>query len=275
MSVGNFHRMNLVRDADLPARVKLFLYALITFAGSTTGKCWPSVKRLTRSMGVATNTTTRAAITEAEKLGVVSVIRSSGYTRQSSREQVTHVYTINDAVLMEMGSTNRPMGSADGPMDGVNGCREWGQPLTEMGSADDPEPISEPISEPKHTEPPAKPSESLIESVWKECRWKPVGKNAAWKAISKAIGNVARSKGVPFEDAANYLAERAAAYTRSAEGQRDRQYRPHPSTWFNQGRYDDDPAEWNSSSTSTQTSTSGPKSTGTPVRRTSVVIGAQ
>ncbi len=62
---------------------------------------------------------------------------------------------------------------------------------------------------------------------------KKVGKAAALKAIEKALRLVTRG----------FLMDRAKAYAKAREGQ-DRQFTPHPATWFNQGRYDDDPAEW-------------------------------
>ncbi len=63
-----------------------------------------------------------------------------------------------------------------------------------------------------------------------------VGKQAALRAIRGAM----KAKATP------YLINRVSAY---AEAVRrwpavDHQFIPHPSTWFNEGRYDDDPAEW-------------------------------
>lgn len=75
-----------------------------------------------------------------------------------------------------------------------------------------------------------------------------VAKQAALKAIGKALDRL-------WEKAVNgavpnlyvrYLAERTTLYANSQEGKkRDREFIPHPSTWFNAGRYDDDEREWN------------------------------
>lgn len=62
---------------------------------------------------------------------------------------------------------------------------------------------------------------------------KKVGKTAALKAINKAI------KAHSFER----LLERTKAYCK-AIGWQDRQFIPHPATWFNEGRFDDDPMQW-------------------------------
>ena len=60
-----------------------------------------------------------------------------------------------------------------------------------------------------------------------------VGKGAALKAIKVALGKV--DFGV--------LLEAVQAYAMARVGQ-DRQYTPHPATWFNQGRWNDDRSEW-------------------------------
>jgi len=63
---------------------------------------------------------------------------------------------------------------------------------------------------------------------------KHVQKQAAIKAISKAIKS---GRGGSF------LLERVQAYAKATSDQ-DRQYIPYPASWFNSGRYDDDPSEW-------------------------------
>ena len=50
-------------------------------------------------------------------------------------------------------------------------------------------------------------------------------------------------KQLPREDAAKFLLEAATEFAQSTLGQ-DPQYCPHPATWLNAGRWDDDRAEW-------------------------------
>lgn len=69
-----------------------------------------------------------------------------------------------------------------------------------------------------------------------------VGKGAALKAIVRAVKGIAARKDAPA-DPAGWLLERVKAYAAARRGQ-DQQYTPHPATWFNQERYDDDPTEW-------------------------------
>ncbi len=70
-----------------------------------------------------------------------------------------------------------------------------------------------------------------------------VGKIAAMKAIQKAVRELAKTMGE--EMARNILYRAVVTYSNSPQGMRsDRQFIPHPATWFNAGRYLDDPAEW-------------------------------
>ncbi len=87
-----------------------------------------------------------------------------------------------------------------------------------------------------------------------------VGKQAAIKAITKAAKQktggflpVAVTRHgpavAPHEKAPIgllYLLNRTEAYAKATASwpEADRQYIPHPATWFNRGSYDDDPKEW-------------------------------
>jgi len=68
-----------------------------------------------------------------------------------------------------------------------------------------------------------------------------IGKQKALKAITKALSAIAARNG--SVDAVAWMVERVQRFARSAKGQAG-EFCPHPATWFNEGRYDDDPAEW-------------------------------
>lgn len=73
-----------------------------------------------------------------------------------------------------------------------------------------------------------------------------VGKAAALKAIRYAYKQLAQRGEL---DPWKYLTERTRAYGESRveahlQSEGEIRFTPHPATWFNQGRYDDDPAEW-------------------------------
>ena len=69
----------------------------------------------------------------------------------------------------------------------------------------------------------------------------------AHKAIQRAIDHIRSEQRpgleIPVE---HWLLERVKAYAAAVAlwPKEDRIYIPHPSTWFNKGRYDDDPATW-------------------------------
>lgn len=63
-----------------------------------------------------------------------------------------------------------------------------------------------------------------------------IGKEAALKAIAKAINKAGVEKLVIAVNRYKFCTDRWK--------KEDRQYIPHPATWFNEGRYDDDQAEW-------------------------------
>jgi len=65
-----------------------------------------------------------------------------------------------------------------------------------------------------------------------------VGKQAALKAIEKAHKSQYKTMWMLLQLTQAYAA--AVAQWPAA----DKQYVPHPATWFNRGSYDDDPKEW-------------------------------
>jgi len=74
-----------------------------------------------------------------------------------------------------------------------------------------------------------------------------VGGKATVRAILRAAEAVAKERGVDRTAALRHLFERTRAYAASPAGSRtgpDAQFIPLAATWFNQGRYDDDPATW-------------------------------
>ena len=63
-----------------------------------------------------------------------------------------------------------------------------------------------------------------------------VGKQGAIKAIQKAARDVGADR--------LYKATLAYAEATGRWPEADKQYIPHPATWFNRGSYEDDPKEW-------------------------------
>lgn len=91
---------------------------------------------------------------------------------------------------------------------------------------------------PKGTDPTALPDyKKLAEAIY-GIYPKKVGKTAALKAIEKVLksGSITELE----------LQARVRAYAQAVAQweEQDKTFIPHPSTWFNQGRYEDDPSTW-------------------------------
>jgi len=67
-----------------------------------------------------------------------------------------------------------------------------------------------------------------------------VGKRAALAAIERALTRLAYGG---TKKPVGYLLRRTKQFAASPVGQKG-EFTPHPTTWFNNGRYEDDPAEW-------------------------------
>ena len=69
-----------------------------------------------------------------------------------------------------------------------------------------------------------------------------VGKTNALAAIQKALAKISELPEPPADSTA-WLLERVQKFASSPAGQRGK-FTPHPATWFNGGRYEDDEADW-------------------------------
>ena len=89
-----------------------------------------------------------------------------------------------------------------------------------------------------------------------------IGRRKALLEIERALRRLQTGEFGPkltSEEAADGLLKATALYARSPAGQRE-QFTPHPSTWFHQSRYLDNPKEWftdDNPKTFTQQSVSG------------------
>lgn len=69
------------------------------------------------------------------------------------------------------------------------------------------------------------------------------GKQAASSAFGRRLPTIALNRGTSREEALRWLVEVTRQFAASPAGQSGK-YTPHPATWLNDGRYDDDLAEW-------------------------------
>jgi hypothetical protein len=90
------------------------------------------------------------------------------------------------------------------------------------------------------------PTEDQVEKLYQIYPLK-VGKFDAKKAIRKAVVEVqhgdADHPAMALTESLDYLAERVQLYAQLVEGG-PREFLPHPATWFNKGKFWDDPKTW-------------------------------
>jgi hypothetical protein len=82
--------------------------------------------------------------------------------------------------------------------------------------------------------------------AWWEAYPRKVGKGKAAKAWRSAILKMTNSTTTP-DQSKERLLETVIRFAASPKGQSG-QFCPHPTTWLNEARYDDDPKEWNARS---------------------------
>lgn len=92
---------------------------------------------------------------------------------------------------------------------------------------------------------PAEPAAAYSEDfeAWWLCYPRRVAKPQAQKAWVNAVRRLVKS-GATRPEAVDSLRECAKAFSQSPKGRGDPQYIPYPQKWLNEGRYEDDPADW-------------------------------
>lgn len=85
------------------------------------------------------------------------------------------------------------------------------------------------------------PDRDAFEKWWRHYPRK-VGKQAAFRAYVNARKRICKERKCAPSEARSLLLQACIAFSQSPKARSE--FCPHPGTWLNQGRYDDDPAEW-------------------------------
>lgn len=85
------------------------------------------------------------------------------------------------------------------------------------------------------------PDRDAFEEWWRHYPRK-VGKQAAFRAYVNARKRICKERKCAPSEARSLLLQACIAFSQSPKARSE--FCPHPGTWLNQGRYDDDPAEW-------------------------------
>lgn len=108
--------------------------------------------------------------------------------------------------------------------------------------------------------------DSAAFKVWWEHYPRKTGRKAAAKAYTSAVKEISTERCVTPAEAQERLLEAAKAFAASDKGRGA--FVPYPTTWLNQGRYDDDPRTW------TDSRNGNPKRQGRPYdERAAAAIG--
>lgn len=197
--------MSEVWDMDLKPIEKLVLLALADHADDK-GVCWPSQGYIANKSGCSRKTVN-------EKIGGFV---KAGIIKKDGKKMVISGVTEGYKSVTESDSSkcNVQLQPSNPELQPSNGALQPSEPS---------------INHQRNTK---ADYGKMAELVYAEYPRR-VGKDAAIKKIISAIKDVGFQK----------LLVRTKQYAEMTEF-KDKQFIPHPSTWFNQGRYKDDPDEW-------------------------------
>jgi hypothetical protein len=197
--------MSEVWEMDMKPIDKLVLLTLADHADDH-GVCWPSQGYVARKSGCSRKTVN-------EKIG--NFVKAGIITKDGKRMTIKTVTESYKSVT-------------ESDSSGCNGELQTSNPELQLcnGELQPSEPSN------KHQRISIAEYEKLAELIFKEYP-RQVGKDAAITKIIKAIKKFGFKK----------LMSRTKQYAEMTE-LKEKCFIPHPSTWFNQGRYKDDPDEW-------------------------------
>lgn len=214
-------------DPSLSLAAKAVLVVIRDHLGNNP-TAWPGFGTLARCCGIGRNTAIRA-VAELESATLIGVHRAGKGSGECNH------YTLDTDRIAER--YTRDGYTRDGHTQ--NGTR--GMPKSGLKAA----PLKQPqsvIENPAdgythdgHTD------RTALEAIY-QAYPRHVGKAKALIAIRKAVQDITGRNGV--SDPAAWLLSRVKAFAASRAGQAGK-YTPHPATWFNGDRFDDDDREWN------------------------------
>lgn len=230
---------------DLTATAKV-VYAVIADRVGNNASTWVGIRRLAVDVGTDPKAVLRA-IAALESAGLLHIDRrgsgrSSHYRVKSAPE--------TPALPIRQRSPNAHTGAGDSPTEALaNRPHNQTDPFNQTQS-NARDVLADGLFPGATDHEPAKPSRRSrsrwnntdLERIY-QAYPRHVGKLKAMQAICKALERIARSAEAPADPVA-WLIARVQKFAQSPAGQAG-EYTPYPSTWFNAGRYDDDPTTWN------------------------------
>ena len=228
------------RTCDCSAQIPMTVLYQLAGRANKEGKAWPSIATLMADCRLSRSSVQRA----------LKYLEDHGHITRLSRDGKSSLWDVHprqsDTRVTQTPVSHRHMGGVP---------QTWGVGQTDLGgvSVRHPEPsenhqlsLIEPPSPPKPPEGGDAKANGVkattgytddFERFWQAWpRFRRERKVAAFKAWKKVIKTTDPE----------HVIERAGAYCRvvSKWDKKDRQFVPHPSTWLNDGGYDDEPDAW-------------------------------
>ncbi|MDM8008613.1 MAG: helix-turn-helix domain-containing protein [Phycisphaerae bacterium] len=217
--------IEILARKDLTPAAKLVLAVVADRIGEN-GRAWPGIRRLGEDCGLGRNAALRS-IQELEAVELLIVEHVEGNpARRTNTYRLSTTYPIQERTR-----------SRDVPETDVGRTRNGTGYVPETGTEPDQEnQIKRTRSRRARGATVPSPEVEAIYAAYP----RKVGRPKALEGIAKAIERI-RAKGNP--DPAAWLLGRTKLFASSPAGDAGR-FTPHPTTWFNQERYDDDEQEW-------------------------------
>ncbi|MCH8806653.1 MAG: helix-turn-helix domain-containing protein [Planctomycetes bacterium] len=210
---------------------------LLSYADRANGQgiCWPSVADTARRTNLAERTV-RQINADLIRAGELEITETGGGAGK------TNIYRLVNRGAHDPKTLRQATG-----FGGPKTLRQTTKTLRQ--TTENPEPgLRGTIRNPQ--EPPKKRSsdvaDDVVEGIY-QAYPRHVGKRTAIRAIRAALVRIAAQPGIGAHGQAGaWLLERVQAFANSPAGQAGK-FTPHPATFFNSERYDDDSAEWDRS----------------------------
>jgi predicted transcriptional regulator len=209
------------KQREVSISAAFHVYAILAYHARRKRECWPSITTLVEMSG-RDRSTVYAAIEKLEAAGWIQVHRGRGY-------RGGNVYHLTPLATSANTATGRILQTTSA------------NTATSLGG------ILRPKEEERKRTKKETSKTNLDDVAFEERFWpavsRKVGKQDARRAFAKARALLSSERGMTPAQARDRLVDRMTAFAKTPKGQAG-EFCPHPSTWLNKGRYDDDPSEW-------------------------------
>lgn len=248
----SFQAMTWATEQKVPANEKLVLLMLANHTNGQTGRCDPSLNRLAEECGMSRDTVIRA-MKRLEEKGLIRVIR-----RTLEGAQISNSYRLAmPGVVMEGGVevvevVTTPVAKCDrGPVAQCNGGSSTMQrgPVAGCYSKQEVEPGIEPNPQTPTTPTgaAARSGTSLKTKTLKPCLQEEMF-NRFWSCYPRKVKKPSALKAFkkinPTEDLLSSMLKAVESQKKTDQWKKDNgAFIPHPSSWLNDRRWEDEPVE--------------------------------